>query len=55
MCFFHLTGGPTEGIRCIINPGRGDSPVGQLDAQNLFPNGSGIPSFASSDDGNRAI
>lgn len=40
--------GHTDGIRWTINPGRGDFPVGQFDAQNLFPNGSGIPSFASS-------
>jgi len=38
----------TEGIRWIINPGSGDLPVGQFEAQNLFPNGRGIPSFASS-------
>jgi hypothetical protein len=38
----------TEGIKCMINPGSGDFPVGQFEAQNLFPNGRGIPSFASS-------
>lgn len=32
----------------MINPGSGDFPVGQFEAQNLFPNGRGIPSFASS-------
>jgi hypothetical protein len=32
----------------MINPGSGDLPVGQFEAQNLFPNGKGIPSFASS-------
>jgi hypothetical protein len=32
----------------MINPGSGDFPVGQFEAQNLFPNGKGIPSFASS-------
>lgn len=31
-------------------PGSGDFPVGQFDAQNLFPKGSGMPSFASSAD-----
>ena len=35
-------------MRCTINPGRGDFPVGQFDAQNLFPNGNGIPSLANS-------
>ena len=38
----------TEGIRWMISPGRGDFPVGQFEAQNLLPNGRGIPSFASS-------
>lgn len=38
----------TDGIRCTISPGSGDFPVGQFDAQNLFPKGSGMPSFASS-------
>ena len=38
----------TEGIKWIISPGKGDFPVGQLDAQNLLPNGRGIPSLASS-------
>lgn len=38
----------TDGIKCIISPGRGDLPVGQFEAQNLFPKGSGSPSFASS-------
>jgi hypothetical protein len=38
----------TEGIKCIISPGKGDFPVGQFDAQNLLPNGRGIPSLASS-------
>jgi hypothetical protein len=38
----------TDGMRCTISPGRGDLPVGQFDAQNLLPNGSGIPSLASS-------
>jgi hypothetical protein len=32
----------------MINPGSGDFPVGQFEAQNLLPNGKGIPSFASS-------
>ena len=32
----------------MMRPGKGDFPVGQFDAQNLFPNGRGIPSFASS-------
>lgn len=31
-----------------MRPGNGDFPVGQVDAQNLLPNGRGIPSFASS-------
>lgn len=31
-----------------MSPGRGDFPVGQLDAQNLLPKGKGTPSFASS-------
>lgn len=31
-----------------MSPGSGDLPVGQLDAQTLLPNGSGMPSFASS-------
>ena len=38
----------TEGIRWTIRPGSGDLPVGQFDAQNLLPNGNGIPSLASS-------
>ena len=38
----------TDGIRCTIRPGRGDLPVGQFEAQNLLPNGSGTPSLASS-------
>lgn len=38
----------TEGIKCTINPGSGDLPVGQLDAQKRLPNGKGMPSFASS-------
>lgn len=33
----------------MIRPGSGDLPVGQLDAQNRLPNGSGMPSFASSE------
>lgn len=37
-----------EGIKWIINPGSGDFPVGQLDAQKRFPKGRGTPSFASS-------
>lgn len=41
--------GRTEGIKWMIRPGSGDLPVGQLDAQNRFPNGRGIPSLASSD------
>ena len=40
--------GRTEGIRWMISPGRGDFPVGQFEAQNLLPNGRGIPSFANS-------
>ena len=32
----------------MMSPGSGDSPVGQFDAQNLLPNGKGIPSLASS-------
>ena len=32
----------------MISPGRGDFPVGQLDAQNRLPKGNGMPSFASS-------
>ena len=32
----------------MMRPGKGDFPVGQLDAQNLFPNGRGMPSLASS-------
>ena len=32
----------------MMRPGKGDFPVGQFDAQNLFPNGRGIPSLASS-------
>jgi hypothetical protein len=39
---------PTDGMRCTISPGRGDLPVGQFEAQNLLPNGSGTPSLASS-------
>ena len=39
---------PTEGIKWRTSPGRGVFPVGQFDAQNLFPNGRGIPSLASS-------
>ena len=31
-----------------MSPGRGDFFVGQFDAQNLLPNGRGIPSLASS-------
>jgi hypothetical protein len=31
-----------------MSPGSGDFPVGQFDAQNLLPKGSGTPSFASS-------
>lgn len=31
----------TEGIKWMIRPGSGDLPVGQFDAQNLLPNGSG--------------
>lgn len=38
----------TDGIRWMMSPGSGDFPVGQLDAQNRLPNGSGTPSFASS-------
>lgn len=38
----------TVGIKWMIRPGSGDLPVGQLEAQNRFPNGSGMPSFASS-------
>jgi hypothetical protein len=38
----------TEGMRCTMSPGSGDFPVGQFDAQNLLPKGSGTPSFASS-------
>ena len=38
----------TEGIKWMIRPGKGDFPVGQFDAQNLLPNGRGIPSLASS-------
>ena len=40
--------GPTDGIRWTINPGSGDFPVGQFDAQNLFPKGNGMPSLANS-------
>jgi len=40
----------TDGMRCTINPGSGDFPVGQFEAQNLFPNGSGTPSLANSMD-----
>ena len=42
------TQGLTDGIRCMINPGSGDFPVGQFDAQNLFPKGNGMPSLAIS-------
>lgn len=35
-------------MKWISRPGKGDLLVGQLDAQNLLPNGNGIPSFASS-------
>lgn len=45
--------GRTEGIKWMIRPGSGDLPVGQLDAQNRFPNGRGIPSLASSERGMR--
>ena len=38
----------THGMSCTISPGRGDLPVGQFEAQNLLPNGSGTPSLASS-------
>jgi len=38
----------TEGIKWMINPGRGDFPVGQFDAQKRLPKGRGTPSFASS-------
>ena len=44
------TQGLTDGIslRCMINPGSGDIPVCQFDAQNLFPKGKGMPSLANS-------
>ena len=32
----------------MMSPGRGDLPEGQFDAQKRLPNGSGMPSFASS-------
>ena len=38
----------TERIRWTVNPGNGDFPVGQFDAQKRLPKGSGIPSFANS-------
>ena len=38
----------TDGMSCTISPGRGDFPVGQFEAQNILPNGSGTPSLASS-------
>ena len=38
----------TDGIMWMMSPGRGDLPVGQLDAQKRLPKGSGMPSFASS-------
>ena len=38
----------TEVIKWMISPGRGDFPAGQFDAQNLLPNGRGMPSLASS-------
>ena len=41
-------GGRTEGIKWMMRPGSGDLPVGQLEAQNLLPNGRGMPSLASS-------
>ena len=37
-----------EGIKLMMSPGKGALPVGQFDAQNLLPNGRGIPSLASS-------
>lgn len=42
------TCGRTEGIMWRTRPGKGDFPVGQFDAQNLLPKGSGRPSLASS-------
>ncbi len=41
-----IGGRRTEGIKCTIRPGNGDLPVGQFDAQNLLPKGSGIPAEA---------
>jgi len=37
----------------MINPGSGDFPVGQFEAQNLFPKGNGMPSLANSIKGNK--
>lgn len=38
----------SEKIQWMSRPGNGTNPVGQFDAQNLFPPGRGIPSFATS-------
>ena len=40
--------GRTVPMKYSNSPGRGDFPVGQFEAQKRYPNGIGIPSFASS-------
>ena len=37
----------TVTMRCMRSPGKGAFCVGQFEAQNRLPNGSGKPSFAS--------
>lgn len=32
----------TDGMRCTVNLGSGDLPIGQFDAQDVFPSGSGM-------------